>query len=144
MSDTHSINLSASDNFVKSGNEEPLIDGLMDRISENDLEDLVYEEILDEGTLPYSYVNDERRMLAAIRLMTEYRHFEHCAKTDVRNEFEFSVIKLFTEALTEMLTTKTHMNLIGSFRICTHIVGQFGLNQIQQVTSILQTLQYLP
>ncbi len=114
ISDTHSINLSASGTFEKSESEKPLMDKLMDRISENDLEDLVYEEILNEGTLPYWYVDDERRMLAAIRLMTEYRHFELCAKTDVRNEFEFSVIKLFTEALTEMLTTKSNMTLKGS------------------------------
>lgn len=111
---THSINLSSSSQREMSESEPTMMDGLMDRISEMDLEDLVFNEIMEAGTLPYDYVSDERKMLAAIRLMTEYDHYQQNAETHRGNDFEFAVVKLFTEALTEMLTAKGNMTLKGS------------------------------
>ncbi|MFV0518857.1 MAG: replication initiator protein A [Lachnospirales bacterium] len=91
-----------------------MIDGLMDLKTKRELENLVYNEMDEEKTLPYSYVVQPEKMEIAIRLMTDYNVYEKSAKADRECEFEFSVVNLFTEALTEMLTTPGNMTLKGS------------------------------
>lgn len=112
-----SINNTNINTNVKPNQEEQkqkMIDGLIDLKAKRELENLVYDEMDEEKTLPYNYVVEPNKMSAAIRLMTDYNAYEKNAKQDSAFEFEFSVVNLFTEALTEMLTTPGNMKLKGS------------------------------
>ncbi len=114
-SDTQSIYPSVSP-YGNEQSQEMQFDGLMDGFSHTDLEELVLDELSSHETLPYHYTADERKMTIAIHQMTEYQHYVDCAKKDTYGEsFEFSVVKLFNEALIEMLTTKKPMTLKGSY-----------------------------
>ncbi len=70
ISYTESINLSI--------NQEPnkITDGLMDRVCNADLENLVYDEIEKEQTLPFSYINDIEKMTAAIYLLSDFNSYK--------------------------------------------------------------------
>lgn len=95
-------------------NSETEKDGLMDRISDEDLEDLVLEDLYNQKTLPYEYTADERKMRKAIHTLTEFEHYQEQLKNG-NSDFYFSALNLFCEALTEMLTTKQNMTLKGSY-----------------------------
>ncbi len=109
FSDTESINQS----FSKKQKQKN-IDGLIERKNQRELEKLVYDEMDKEQTLPYIYVTDSEKMQTAIKMLVDYDVYKRSAEKDRSCEFEFSVLNLFTEALTEMLTTKGNMNLKGS------------------------------
>lgn len=108
ISYTESINLSI--------NQEPnkITDGLIDRVCNADLENLVYDEIEKEQTLPFSYINDIEKMTAAIYLLSDFHSYKCNAEQNSECEFEFSIVNLFAEALIEMLTTKRNMTLKGA------------------------------
>lgn len=114
FSDIKSIYPSISP-YKKQKSEKIELDGLMDRISNEDLKDLVLEELYEQRTLPYEYVMDERKMTIAIHEFTEYEHYKKYADLNVDEEFRFSVIKLFNEALIEMLTNRNPMTLKGAY-----------------------------
>ena len=98
FSDTQSINLSKH--------------GLMDRVNLEELESIVYVELFENQTLPYHYLADENKAKLAIHILTEYK--THTNSNLSTNSFEFSVFKLFNEALIEMLTSQNPMILKGS------------------------------
>lgn len=110
ISDIKSINPSKS-SFTQN---QFVNDGLIERMPNEDLEELVLADLYNQQTLPYEYTQDERKMRIAIYEFTEYNHFQNQAKYNSKNEFEFSVLRLFCEALIEMLTTKQLMNLRGA------------------------------
>lgn len=115
INETQSIYPSIS-SYTKQNQKNLQNDGLMDGIIDVNLEELVLEEMKSKRTLPDTYIADERKMTIAIHELTEYNHYLASAKEDAyRNSFEFSAVKLFNEALIEMLTTKKPMMLKGSY-----------------------------
>ncbi len=90
-------------------------DRLTDRISNEELEEIVLEELWQQKTLPYEYVADERKMTKAIHTFTEYETFAEGAKEKGGGDFHFAAFKLFNEALIEMLTSKEPMKLKGAY-----------------------------
>lgn len=110
FNDTQSIYPSISP-FEK---QELETDGLMDRISKAELEEIVLDELYEQKTLPYEYVADERKMEIAIHTFTEYETMEQSVREYGGTDFNFAAFKLFNEALIEMLTTKQPMTLKGA------------------------------
>lgn len=111
FNDTKSIYPSIS-SFEKT---ESNTDGLMDRISKAELKEIVLEELWEQKTLPYEYIANERKMTQAIHIFTEYDTFAESAKENGGGDFHFAALKLFNEALIEMLTTKEPMTLKGAY-----------------------------
>lgn len=112
LSDINSINQSNNLNTKSDGLIE-LETELNLNISSN-FEALVLSAILQEGTLPYEYVLEHNKMSAAIKLLTEFENYKLNAEIDSECQFEFSVVSLFVDALTEMLTTNRTMELKGA------------------------------
>ncbi len=81
-----------------------------ERESEEEIGFEVEKEILGTKKLPYWYKQDERRITAAIRFMTDWNTF----KTGYRDELEQRVYILFVEALIEMCQSDK-MTLKGSY-----------------------------
>lgn len=101
-------------------NENERKDGLIDfsvkplNLSLEELNEIVIEEMLHEQTLPYEYISDIDKITSAIQVLTEYSQYKHNAEKYSEGELDFNVVNLFTEALIEMLTTKSNMTLKGS------------------------------
>lgn len=108
------IDVKSTTEQFKQEHDKKMIDGLIDKKTKQELEDLAYNEMVETETLPYEYVIEPEKMSAAIRVLTKYNFYEKNAKKQKGGELEFSIINLFTEALTEMLTTSGNMNLKGS------------------------------
>ncbi len=90
----------------------------------NDREDIVKieDELLDNGTLPYEYLSDDRKLTAAIHYLTDWKRRNEFHETmsfsnkhpdiDLKQE----AFNLFVEALIEMLTPAPRpMKLKGAF-----------------------------
>lgn len=121
LNDTQSIYPSVSP-FVENETKK---DGLMDRISKEELEGLVLEDLYNQKTLPYEYVADERKMTIAIHTLTGYEFMEESAKRNGGGDFYFTVFKLFNEALIEMLTSKNPMMLKGVYVTYAKVYDKF-------------------
>ncbi|MGL4791093.1 MAG: replication initiator protein A [Anaerotignaceae bacterium] len=106
------INNNQSINLSIPKDEKNKKDGLMDRISKEDLENLVLEELYSKKTLPYEYIADERKMTIAIHTFTDYEVMKENVSKD--DSFYFLVFKIFNEALIEMLTSTKPMTLKGA------------------------------
>jgi len=70
-----------------------------DGLTNDELLDVVEDELSANQGIPYSYTSDERKMQAAIRLLTDWydlspEHFE--------SNFEYDIYILITDCLTEM------------------------------------------
>ena len=90
---------------------------LSDGLSDEELEIKVLEELEQEQAIPYCYSVNERKMAAAIHLLTGFEErllwFERTPRIE-RNDFAQSTFLLFNEALIEMLTSRQPMNLKGA------------------------------
>ncbi len=73
----------------------------------------IIKEIYDNQELPYSFTDSEFKMNIAIKELVNYDTTESNFKNNTIDEFYFSTYKLFTNALTNMVTSKANMLLNG-------------------------------
>ena len=85
-------------------------------MSDDEKENIVFDEMLEAETLPYWYISDESRLTAAIHIITGYRQQMKWFKNNEnsRDDLKYSAFVLFNNALIEMLTTKNLMKLKGA------------------------------
>ena len=90
----------------------------IERLNLNKLKEIIKKDLKEKGTIPYSYTQSNRVMEATIKILTEYdRHMDwYKENKDNGNTDSFytEALKLFNEALSEMLTTQGNMFLKGS------------------------------
>lgn len=108
--------------------QQPAQPELSERESDEEIEFEVEEELLGKKQLPYWYKQDERRMTAAIRLMTDW----HTFKTGYRDDLEQRVYLLFVEALIEMCQADK-MTLKGAYVSYAKVIDK--LNELAKFTS---------
>jgi len=108
--------------------QQPAQPELSERESDEEIEFEVDEELLGKKKLPYWYKQDERRMTAAIRLMTDWNTF----KTGYRDDLEQRVYLLFVEALIEMCLADK-MTLKGAYVSYAKVIDK--LNELAKFTS---------
>ncbi len=70
-----------------------------DRLTEEELKDIVCDEIASNNGIPYYYKSDERKMRASIRSLTNWYGL---TDKDFHNEFEKVVFDLLVDCLSEM------------------------------------------
>ena len=104
--------------YNQSINQQKLDMKEMERMNIKDIKEIIKKEMQEEKTLPYRYTQSNRIMGEAIKLLTEYErrnewYKENKHKLKNIDELRHSTFKLFNEALSEMLTTKS-MKLKGS------------------------------
>nr|HDI5783233.1 hypothetical protein [Enterococcus faecium] len=90
----------------------------IERLNLNKLKEIIKKDLKEKGTIPYSYTQSNRVMEATIKILTEYDHHMNWYKENKDNgntdSFYTEALKLFNEALSEMLTTQGNMFLKGS------------------------------
>lgn len=98
-----------NNSFIHSANEEST--GMNERMINKQFKLNIINEMYENKELPYLYTASEIKMNVAIKELVSY----DIAQTNFRNktidELEFSIFKLFTNALIGMLTSKTNMTL---------------------------------
>ena len=76
-------------------------------VSEYAYKEFILKEILQEKTLPYSYLANEKKLTTAIHIMTEWElEIDENRYTDKNGGLERSAFITFNEALIEMLTAQ--------------------------------------
>ncbi|MGQ7344743.1 helix-turn-helix domain-containing protein [Streptococcus suis] len=90
----------------------------IERLNLNKLKEIIKKDLKEKGTIPYSYTQSNRVMEATIKILTEYDRHMDWYKENKNNgntdSFYTEALKLFNEALSEMLTTQDNMFLKGS------------------------------
>lgn len=109
----HNINKSNKNNLYKnhSLNQQPAQPEQSEGESDDEIYYEVMDELINEKELPYRYKIDDRRMTAAIHIMTEWQTF---FPDGYKDELRQNVYNLFNEALIEMCCAEGTMKLKGS------------------------------
>lgn len=96
----------------------------IERLSDEEYIEKIEDELTAAGTLPYSYLSDDKKLTVAIRSITEwqsrndfYNNLKPEAKRNSNDvDLRHSAYNLFVEALIEMLTPQPQpMKLKGAF-----------------------------
>ncbi len=89
---------------------------MSDLIPIDKLRQMVYDEVYATRELPYYYyyIQSERVMGEALKLLTDYHHHEQSAKENSNFEYSYAVLKVFVESLTILLTTPDMMTVKNS------------------------------
>ena len=110
---SHSFN--QEDNQEK---EKDLSIRKIERLNLNKLKEIIIKELKEEKTIPYRYTQSNRVMEATIKILTEYDYHMDWYRENKDNvntdSFYTEALRLFNEALSEMLTTQGNMFLKGS------------------------------
>ena len=109
----------------------------IERLNLDKLKEIILKELKEEKTIPYRYTQSNRVMEATIKILTEYDHHMNWYKENKDNvntdSFYTEALRLFNEALSEMLTTQGNMFLKGSVvtysKIYDRIVERIEINE---------------
>ncbi len=96
------------------GESNKLTERKSDIIPLSKLNEIVLDELYANLSIPYQYIENERKMHEAIKVLTGYECHQKAAKEDCKFEYHHAVLKVFVEALTIMLTTSENMTIKNS------------------------------